>query len=85
MTEDGAPSPGQRRSGLLRRGIAFEAPRPNQRSQRVVNQISEVIGRPTFLAVLAFGVAAWIGVNLIVAAFRRPAFDSADSCGCRAR
>jgi uncharacterized membrane protein len=44
--------------------------------QRVVNQISEIIGRPSFVAVLAFGVAAWIGVNLIVVAFGRPAFDA---------
>ena len=37
--------------------------------QRVVNQISTVISRPSFVAVLAFVVAAWIGVNFIVVAF----------------
>ncbi len=76
--EDGAPSPRQapNRSGPLRRGIAFRHRGRTSVQQRVVNQISEVIGRPSFLAVLAFGVAAWIGVNLIVVAFGRPAFDS---------
>jgi uncharacterized membrane protein len=44
--------------------------------QRVVNQTSEIIARPSFVAVLAFGVAAWIGVNLIVVAFGCPAFDA---------
>ena len=42
----------------------------------MVSQISTVIGRPSFVAVLAFVVAAWIGVNLIVVAFGRPAFDA---------
>ncbi len=43
--------------------------------QRVVNQISAVIGRPSFVALLAFGVAAWIGANLLALAVGRPAID----------
>ena len=81
MMEDDAPSPRQA-PNQFDEAVRFVAELHSRHrgrtsvQQRVVNQISEVIGRPSFLAVLAFGVAAWIGVNLIVVAFGRPAFDS---------
>ena len=79
--EEGTPSPRQAPNQFDEavRSVAELHSRHRGRTsvqQRVVNQISEVISRPSFLAVLAFGVAAWIGVNLIVVAFGHPAFDS---------
>jgi uncharacterized membrane protein len=43
--------------------------------QRLVNRISAVIARPYFIALLAVGVAVWIGANLAAMTLGRSAID----------
>jgi uncharacterized membrane protein len=38
-------------------------------SQRTVNSIASVMGRPWFIVLVTFGVVAWIGVNSIASTF----------------
>jgi len=46
-------------------------------TQRFVERISGIIGRPLYLAALFVAVAGWIGYNLLAPGWHRTAFDPA--------
>jgi uncharacterized membrane protein len=51
------------------------AERNVSRQQRVIEDVTDFLGRPRFLLIILVVVALWIAVNILLAKFGAPSFD----------